>query len=258
MPTTSISGAKLFYRDEGEGAPLLFIHAFPLNSTMWEAQIQAFAPHMRVIAPDLPGFGPSILGSGDKSIDRYADTIAALLDDLGIERANVIGLSMGGYTALALVRRHPQRVSALVLADTKAPADTEDARAKRTENAQIVQTHGQDALSDRMLATLLSPDAPDSLSESVRSMVRANSREGLTAALKALANRADATPLLGQIHVPTAIIVGEHDTVTPLSDAQALHQGIANSTLTVIPNAAHLSNLEAPEAFNAALRAAIG
>ena len=253
MPTTSISGAKLFYRDEGTGAPLLLIHAFPLNSTMWDAQIQALAPMMRVIAPDLPGFGQSILGSGDKSIDRYADTLAALLDDLGIERAQIAGLSMGGYTALALIRRHPQRVSALVLADTKAPADNDEARAKRAEHTQIVQSHGQAALAEQLLPTLLSPNAPDALKTHIHSIAEANSREGLIAALKALANRADATSILRQIDVPTTIIVGENDMVTPLAEAQALHAGIANSNLTVIPNAAHIANLEAPEAFNAAL-----
>lgn len=255
MPTVTISGAKLFYRDEGEGDVLLLIHAFPLNSTMWDAQINAFAARARVIAPDLPGFGQSILGSGDKSLDRYADTLAALLDHLGVARATVVGLSMGGYVAFALLRRHAERVAGLVLADTKAGADSEEAMAKRAENAQIVLEHGQDALAKWVLPTLLSPDAPAETIEHVRGMVRANSREGIAAALRAMAARPDSASMLTSIQVPTAVIVGERDTVTPPDEARKLNQGIGGSTLTVIPGAGHLSNIEQPAAFNAAVAA---
>ena len=255
MPNVTISGAKLFYRDEGSGAVLLLVHAFPLNSTMWDAQIAAFAPTMRVIAPDLPGFGQSILGSGEKSINRYADTLAALFDQLGIECAAVAGLSMGGYTAFALLRRHPHRISALLLADTKATPDSDDAKATRAENAEIVRTHGADALADRMLPTLLSDGAPETLHGDLRAIIHANSRDGMAAALQAMAARADASDLLGSITVPTAIIVGERDTVTPPDIARQMSEQIAGSRLMTIARAGHVSNMENPEAFNAAMTA---
>lgn len=253
MPTVIISGAKLFYRDEGAGQPLLLIHAFPLNSMMWEPQIAALAPSMRVIAADLPGFGHSNYASGDSSLDRYADTLMSLLDHLELDRAAIAGLSMGGYIALALLRRHPQRISALVLADTKAGADSEEAKAKRAENAEIALTQGQDAIAERMLPTLLSPDAPAQLSAQVREFIRANSREGTAAALRAMARRPDSSDLLAGINVPTAVIVGERDTVTPPAEAEKLASAIGGASLTIIPGAAHLSNMEQPEAFNQAL-----
>ncbi len=257
MPTVIISGAKLFYRDEGEGQPLLLIHAFPLNSMMWESQIAALAPSMRVIAPDLPGFGHSNYASGDSSLDRYADTLISLLDHLEIDHAAIAGLSMGGYTALALLRRHPQRISALVLADTKAGADSDEAKAKRAENAEIAMSQGQAALAERLLPTLLSPAAPAQLIDQVRELIRANSREGIAAALRAMARRPDSSDLLAGITVPTAVIVGERDTVTPLAEAEKLVAAIPGASLSVIPGAGHLSNLEQPEAFNQALIAAL-
>ncbi|MBC8162167.1 MAG: alpha/beta fold hydrolase [Roseiflexaceae bacterium] len=253
MPTVMISGAKLFYRDEGQGAPLLLIHAFPLNSVMWEPQIAALAPRMRVIAPDLPGFGQSNYASGDSSLDRYADTLAALLDHLELDRTAVLGLSMGGYIAFALLRRHAVRVSALVLADTKAGADSDEAKAKRTENAAVAMAQGQAAIAERVLPTLLSPDAPDSLRAHVRELIDANSREGIAAALRSMARRPDSSDMLAGIAVPTAVIVGEHDTLTPPSESEHLASSIPGATLTVIPGAAHISNLEQPEAFNSAL-----
>lgn len=255
MPTAKINGAELFYHDEGSGQVLLLVHAFPLNSAMWEPQIATFASRLRVIAPDLPGFGRSELGQRSITLDVYADTLVALLEHVGVERAAVVGLSMGGYTSFALLRRYPNWVSALVLADTKAKADTDEAKAKRAENAQIALELGQDAIADRMLPTLLSPNASERLQAQAREIIRTNSREGIAAALHAMASRPDSTSLLADIAIPTVIIVGENDTLTPPDEAREMSAQIGDSRISVIPNAGHLSNLEQPEAFDAAVSA---
>lgn len=253
MPSSPINGLELSYRDEGSGQPLLLVHAFPLNSTMWEPQIADFSPRMRVIAPDLPGFGQSELGQNAPTLDYYADTLVALLEHLEIERAAVAGLSMGGYITLALLRRYPNWISALILADTKATPDSEEAKAKRAENARIALAQGQDAIADIMLPTLLSPDVTEALQKQVREIIGMNSREGIAAALHAMAIRPDSSSLLQDIVVPTAVIVGEHDTLTPPEAARAMSMQIRNSEFTIIPQAGHLTNMEQAAAFNAAL-----
>lgn len=253
MPNTIVQGYNLFYRDEGSGQPLLLIHAFPLNSAMWQHQLDFFSPSMRVIAPDLPGFGKSELGRRNVTLDEYADVLVALLEQLQIERAVVAGVSMGGYISFALLRRYPNWISALILADTKAQADSDEAKAKRAENAQIALEQGQDAIAERMLPTLLGPEAPETLKDQVRGIIRTNGREGIAAALYAMAARPDSSNLLQDIVVPTAVIVGEHDALTPPEVARAMSNQIRNSRITVIPNAGHLANMEHPSSFNAAL-----
>jgi 3-oxoadipate enol-lactonase len=137
MRTAQLSGAELAYRDEGQGQPILLIHAFPMSSAMWEDQIDALATRFRVIAPDLRGFGATARGSGAASLDQHADDLAGLLDHLGLEKATVAGLSMGGYISFALLRRHRARVERLILADTRAGADSEKAKQDREKNAQL-------------------------------------------------------------------------------------------------------------------------
>jgi 3-oxoadipate enol-lactonase len=142
MPTASINGTMVAFRDEGDGPPVVLVHAFPLSSAMWEGQVAALAGCFRVIAPDTRGFGGSDLGDGPVSIDTYADDVAGLLDHLGLERAALVGLSMGGYIAFALLRRHPGRIAALVLANTRAGADTPEGRAGREQSARAAEEHG--------------------------------------------------------------------------------------------------------------------
>src|SRR5215216_5227351 len=146
MKTAPINGINMAYRDEGAGQPILFIHAFPLHSAMWDRQFAAFAPHHRVIAPDLRGLGSSARGSGAASLDQHADDLAALLGHLGIENATIAGLSMGGYITFALWRRHRERIAALVLADTRAGADTEEGKQGRAKNALLAEAQGAGAI----------------------------------------------------------------------------------------------------------------
>ena len=251
MKTAMINGIDIAYRDEGTGSPMLLIHAFPLHSAIWELQIAAFSPHHRVIAPDLRGLGASARGSGAASLDQHADDLAALLDHLGIENATVVGLSLGGYISFALWRRHRERVAALILADTRAGADSEEGKQGREKNAQLTEEHGPGAIADQMLPKLLSPNAPAALREQVRAIIESNDRAGIAAALRAMAARPDSTLLLATIDVPTLVIVGAEDALTPPSESEAMFNAIPGCRIAVLPGAGHLSNLEAHEAFNA-------
>ncbi len=251
MKIATVNGIDIAYRDEGAGQPILFIHAFPLHSALWEQQIAAFAPHHRLIAPDLRGLGSTARGAGAASLDQHADDLAALLTHLGIEQVTVLGLSLGGYISFALWRRHRERIAALILADTRAGADTEEGKQGREKNAQLAEEHGPGAIADQMLPKLLSPNAPAALREQVRSMIESNDRIGIAAALRAMAARPDSSTLLATIDVPTLVIVGAEDALTPPSEAAAMFNAIPGCRLVELPNAGHLSNLEAPAAFNA-------
>jgi len=253
MRTAQVGGAEMAYRDEGQGQPILLIHAFPMSSAMWEDQIDALATRFRVMAPDLRGFGATARGSGAASLDQHADDLAALLDRLGIEKATVAGISMGGYITFALLRRHRARIERLILADTRAGTDSEEAKQGREKNARLAEAEGASAIAGQMLPKLLSAGAPDTVRDEVRKIVEANDPAGLAAALRAMAARPDSTPLLPTIDVPTLIIVGSEDELTPPNEARAMHAAIAGSRLVEIPGAGHLSNLEAPDRLNAAV-----
>jgi pimeloyl-ACP methyl ester carboxylesterase len=251
MKTATINGIDIAYRDEGTGQALLLVHAFPRHSATWEHQIAALSPHHRVIAPDLRGLGSTARGSGGASLDQHADDLAALLDHLSIENAAVAGLSMGGYISFALWRRHRERIAALILADTRAGADSEEGKQGREKNARLAEEQGPGAIADQMLPKLLAPNAPTALRDQVRGIIESNDRAGIAAALRAMAARPDSTPLLATIDVPTLVIVGADDELTPPSEAAAMLSVIPGCRLVELPGAGHLSNMEAPEVFNA-------
>jgi len=253
MQTAQVNGTELAYRDEGQAQPLLLIHAFPLSSAMWEDQIDALATHFRVIAPDLRGFGVTARGSGAANLDQHADDLAGLLDHLGIEKATVAGLSMGGYIVFALLRRHRARIERLILADTRAGADSDEAKQGREKNARLAEAQGAGAIAEQMLLKLLSASAPAAFRDEVRKIIEANDRAGLAAALRAMAARPDSTPLLATIGVPTLIIVGGEDELTPPSESRAMHAAIVGSQLVELAGVGHLSNVEAPDALRAAI-----
>lgn len=253
MKTVTVNDIELTYRDEGTGEPLLLVHAFPLSGAMWERQIEGLAPQYRVIVPDLRGFGGSGLGTSAVSMDQYADDLAQLLDQLELEQVALGGLSMGGYVAFAFLRRHRERVRSLILADTRATPDTAEGRQGREQNARLVEQQGPGAIADQMLPKLLSSGAAKSLQAEARRVIEANDRAGIAAALRAMAARPDSTALLAGISVPTLVLVGSEDELTPPSDSQAMHQAIPNSQLVELASAGHLSNLEAPTAFNDAI-----
>lgn len=250
--------AELRCDDVGTGLPVVLLHAFPLTSVMWEAQRQALAADYRVLTPDQRGFGGSPLGDDEPSVDTAADDVAALLDAKEIDRAVVGGLSMGGYVAMALARRHPQRLTALVLADTKASADSDAAREKRERIALAVLDSGDaTVLLDEVLPTLLGDtterERPEVV-ERVRQLVSAAPPVAVAWAQRAMGARLDSLEALRAVGVPTLVIVGEEDRLSPPEEAQHIADAVTGSELVRIPAAGHLSAVEAPAEFTAAVR----
>jgi pimeloyl-ACP methyl ester carboxylesterase len=237
---------------------LLLLHAFPLNARMWEGQLPLAESGWRVVAPQLRGFDG---GAGDPpaaSVDDYAGDVIDLLDGLHIKQAVIGGLSMGGYVAFALLRLAARYVQGLVLADTRSQADTPDGVAGRTRLLQVIQDKGPSAVADEMIPKLLGETTRSTrpaVVELVRALAVANSSDAIAGAIRALMTRPDSTPLLPSIHVPALVIVGDEDGLTPPPASEEMHRAIAGSELVRIPQAGHLSNLEQPELFNAALAA---
>ncbi|MDQ3570372.1 MAG: alpha/beta hydrolase [Actinomycetota bacterium] len=260
MPTVNVEGTTMHYVDTGaavDGPAVVFLHAFPLHSGMWRPQIDALTPRFRVIAPDLKGFGSSDAPEepSSYSVAGWADDVAGMLAALGLGRVVVVGLSMGGYVAFSLLKRHRRLVSALVLADTRADADSEQVLQRRTDQQQRVRREGTVGVIDTLLETLLSEHSrehrPEVVVEARRLMD--NPPAGFLGALEAMKSRPDSTAQLEAIDVPTLVLVGAHDQTSPPEVAQAVHERISSSRLEVLPNAGHLSNLEVPDAFNQAL-----
>ncbi|MFV1958045.1 MAG: alpha/beta fold hydrolase [Planctomycetota bacterium] len=253
MRDIDLDGYRLAYGDSGRGPTALFVHGFPLDASMWREQIGLLEEQRRCIAPDLRGFGlsePSIepvLG-----MDAHAEDLVALMDRLEIDRADVVGLSMGGYVALALAEHHPERVRSLALVDTKAEADAPAARGARDAMAERIAAEGREGLATEMAAVLLAPGAPAWLRARVRTMIEGTRAETIVAALEGMRDRPDRRIVLRELTLPVAVIVGEHDTLTPPPAAEAMATR-ADASFTVVPDAGHLSPLENPTAVAAAL-----
>ncbi len=248
-----IGGATIGYDDIGEGTPVVFLHAFPLNRTMWAPQTSALAADWRCIAIDFRGFGESA-PTGPFTIDRYADDVAELLGEIGVRRAIVVGLSMGGYVAFALWRRHAPRVRALLLADTRAGADAPETRERRLELMALARSAGAAAVADRQLVGLLGKTTrerrPD-IESAVRATAASATVDGILGGLEAMLGRPDSTPTLSTLTIPTLIVVGEEDVITPAKEARTMHAAIQGSRFELLANAGHLSSIERPAAFNA-------
>jgi pimeloyl-ACP methyl ester carboxylesterase len=254
----TIDGAAIEYEVRGEGPAVLLLHAFPLAKFMWDPQVEALSPTHRVVRFDARGFGGSGAGPGPLTMERIADDGAALLDRLGIEKAIVGGCSMGGYAAFAFVRRHPGRLFGLVLLDTRAGADTADAKANRAAQAAKVLAEGAPAAVEAFLPKLVGETTHrerPALVARLRERILAAPPTGIANALHGLAARADSRETLPTVAVPTLVLVGAEDVLTPPSEAALLAAAIPRARLDVIPAAGHLANLENPAAVNAALRA---
>lgn len=237
--------------DLGAGTPILWIHGFPLSSSMYEQQLEIRG--VQHVMPDLPGFGQSRPQGDDVSIDGYARLCIEILDQRGIDRAVIAGFSMGGYIALAFARLAPERMSALILIDTRETADTEEARKGRYESIEKVKKEGIAPIVESMLPKMLTPLASGEMRKRVREIMSSSSPEGVIAALRAMATRPDSTPHLAKINVPTMIIVGEQDPITPPADAERMMAAISGSRLVRIDGAAHLSNYEKAAEVNRAV-----
>jgi len=257
MPKTRINNIDITYDDTGSGPAVVLIHGYPFNRSMWAEQVSALADSYRVVTLDLRGHGESESSTGASTMKLMAQDVAALMDELQIDRAVIGGLSMGGYVTLAFYQLFAERVEKLLLADTRAQADTEEAKATRGDQVQQIQADGMTGIVTAMLPKLLSPETVSKQPEivkRVRDMMMHTSPEGAIGALRGMAEREDQTERLSQINVPALIVVGKEDPITPVADSQKMHERIAGSQLVVIENASHVSNIEQPEQFNRALR----
>lgn len=247
----------LYHRVAGQGLPVVLLHAFPLSSAMWLDQREQLAAAYRVITPDQRGFGGSALGTDEPSLDLVADDLAALLDALELERVVLGGLSMGGYAAMAFWRRHRDRVSALVLADTRAGPDPAEVKANRERIAAMLDADpGSPVLVEELLPNLvgLTTRAERALVHGrVRGFVQAAPAAAAAWAERAMAARPDSTGSLRGVDVPTLVVVGEEDQPSPPAEAEAITAAIPGARLARIPRAGHLTAVEAPAEFNAAL-----
>ncbi len=253
----------LSYMDSGEGEArgarvLVFLHAFPLAAGMWQPQFDKVPPGWRYVAPDLAGFGESEDRSGKPTIDDYAADVITLLDHLGTPDFVVCGLSMGGYVAFGVLRHASRRVRALVLAGTRADADTAEARTRRAAMIARLREGGVRAVADEMMPQLVGDttrrERPET-EHTVRSLIEANGPEGIEAAVRRMMDRPDSTPLLSGLEMPVLFVAGEEDNLTPVDIAHGMHAKVPGSALVTIPAAGHLSNIERPDLFNDALAA---
>lgn len=244
---------RMAWLESGAGWPVVLLHAFPLSAEMWRPQLEAVPAGWRFMAPDLRGFGQGPAAIGPVSMDDYAADVGALLDTLSIDKAAIGGLSMGGYVTFAMFRNDPSRFTAMILADTRAQADAAPARAARAQMRGLLAEKGPAAVAAQMLPKLLSPDAPLDVVNAVRATIESAGAAGIDAAIGALMDRPDSTPDLARIQVPTLVVVGEADAITPVAEAEVMQRQIARTRLTIIPGAGHLANLEQPAAFSRAL-----
>ena len=255
-----INGVEVGYDDVGTGLPVLFAHAFPLNRTMWAPQLSALVERCRCVAADFRGFGETT-AQGPHTMAQYADDLAGLLDQLRIDQVVLVGCSMGGYAAFAFWSRHPKRVRALVLADTRPGADTDEGRARRRKLIDVARAEGATAVANLQIAGLVghtTRDKQPDTYDAVHRLIAQAKADAIVGALEAMMSRPDSTPLLATITVPTLIVVGEEDALTPVAESRAMHAHIPGSRLEIIAHAGHLANLERPAAFNHLLTEFLG
>ena len=248
---------NIAYEEQGSGIPLLFIHGFPLNRQMWRPQIAALSASAHVLAPDLRGHGETMPTPAPYSMDMLADDCAAFLEATGVSQPVVVcGMSMGGYITLAFYRRHRERVAGLILAATRASADTPEGKANRDKSVGQVRELGIRPVVDSMLPKMMAPTTyaahPDLVSH-VKEIMEATSPEVMVGALLGLKERPDSTAMLAQIDVPILILHGLDDQLIPFKEAEVMHAGIRNSQLHLLQDAGHLLNLEQPALFNQVL-----
>lgn len=244
------------FREWGSGVPLVLMHGFGNDSSVWQAQLDAFSTRCRVIAPDLRGFGNSSGADGAAiSMDEYAGDVLELLDALGIQSAVIGGISMGGYVSLAMALNHPERVRGLVLANTRAGADNPEWAEFREALARDITQRGAIAVVEGMGDKPLRADCTPAIRAQLRDMYMRQSAAALASATRGMASRPDRTARLGDLHVPALVIGGTADVLIPSSEGLVIHRAVAGSQFVDIEGAGHLSCLDTPQAFNDALDA---
>jgi 3-oxoadipate enol-lactonase len=252
--TIPVNNFHLSYDDVGEGSlPIIFLHGFPFDKTMWQGQLDFLKSSHRLIPCDIRGFGKSTDEESFLSIDLFADDLRQFMDKLSIDKAIVCGLSMGGFIALNAMKRFPERFEALVLCDTQCIADTTEVKEKRYKTIDEIEVDGVADFNEGFIKSVFHKDSitnKKELVEQLRSIVFSNSKHIITQGLAALAERSETCSTLNEITIPTLIICGREDEVTPLAQSEFMNAAIKGSLLHVIDNAGHVSNLEQPDEFN--------
>ena len=251
---TEANNLTISYNDVGEGSiPVIFLHGFPFDKSMWKGQLESLKSSNRVIACDIRGFGKSTDENTALSIDLFSEDLVSFMDKLNMEKAILCGLSMGGYIALNAIKRFPERFEGLILCDTQCIADTVEVKENRYKTMEQIKLDGATEFNEKFIKNIFHPDSLTNkmeLVENLRSVVFANSREIIIAGLTALAGRSETCSSLEAIRIPTLIICGREDAVTPLVQSEFMQEHIKGADLKIIDNAGHVSNLEQPEAFN--------
>lgn len=249
-----INDFNLSYDDIGGGSTsIICLHGYPFDKTMWKEQLECLKVTNRVIACDVRGFGKSTDEESHLSIDLFGDDLIAFMDKLNIGKAIICGLSMGGFIALNVIKRFPERLEALILCDTQCIADTDEVKAKRFAIIDDININGVEDFNEGFIKSVFQKENYNNkkeLVEPLRSTVYANSEHIITMGLTALAERSETCSILEDISIPTLIICGREDEVTPLNQSEMMHSAIKGSILCVIENAGHVSNLEQPSEFN--------
>ena len=257
MPRITSGDADIFYEVLGSGPPVVLLHPFPANHDLWKPAAQTLVAHYRIILSDLRGHGDSEIGEGPATMEKHAADIARVLDHEEVRRAPVIGVSLGGYVLFEFWRRYRERVEALVLCNTKASADTSEARAGRLQAAAEVIERGTEPFFESMLPRLMGKtthsNRPDLVEGALR-MMRKMSAEDVAMVQRGMAERPDSMETLKTINVPTLLVTGDEDTFTGVADAELMRQNISGSQMRVIAKAGHYSPWEQPEEVGKLLR----
>ena len=256
--TLNVNDFNLSYDDIGEGTiPIVFLHGFPFDKTMWQEQLDYLKTTHRVIACDIRGFGKSKDEESHLGMDLFANDLILFIDKLGLEKVIICGLSMGGFIALNAMKRFPSRFEALILCDTQCIADSHDVKAKRYKTIDDIKEYGVSNFNEGFLKKVFHEDSianKPELVEQLRKVVFSNSQHIICQGLVALAERSETCSIINKITIPTLIICGREDAVTPLDESKFMNKNIQGSVLHVINNAGHVSNLEEPAKFNKLLR----
>jgi len=257
MSRIEVAGASWNVVEAGNGPVLLLVHGFPLDHSMWEHQLGALSARFRVIAPDLGGFGASLDAGGESTMERFADALAAHLDALAVDEPIAFGgLSMGGYVAWEFCRRHAERLGKLILCDTRAAADSDDVARGRLDAAEHVLAEGSTGFVEAMIGKLFAeqtvrqrPDAVDR----IRRVMLGTAAETVAAGLRGMARRTDMTAALGQVAIPTLILCGREDVISPPDEMRSIAAAMPNARFAEVPGAGHMAPLENPRFVNQAI-----
>ena len=262
LRTIEVSGVRYRVTDEGTGPVILFVHGFPLDHTMWSSQIEEFSKTNRVIAPDLRGFGGTDGALYAVSMEQYADDLAGLLEALQADQPiTFCGLSMGGYIGWQFAQRHPEWLGRLILCDTRSVADSAEAASNRLKMAEIVMKEGPEPVAWAMMPKLFAPSASSrqpELTDRVRKMVLATDPVAIAAAHRGMAIRPDVSSLLPNLQIPTLVIVGDQDVISPPAEMKAIADTIPNARFALISDSGHMAPMENPGEVNQVIRDFLG